>query len=155
VQRWRCIFRQRGSGVCLPSCWLSLTVISKMSTSFRLTMLHILRRYSTNTPKRTPLPPKLSELTSKDAVEQARRWVDEFSSSTPSTSLRDTVELSFSRSSGPGGQVGYDFVTTLHLALATYHFNEGHISKEIHGYQFGRIRWKGARVIQKILHVVV
>ncbi|KLO13071.1 hypothetical protein SCHPADRAFT_386961 [Schizopora paradoxa] len=75
-----------------------------------LSILYLLRNcrpYSTKSFGRVPLPPNISELSSNEAVTQARRWVDEFASATALMSLREAVEMTFSRSSGPGGQVKY------------------------------------------------
>ena len=55
------------------------------------------RRVSSITP-----PPKLTKLTTPEENSAARAWIDKFKSQEIPKSL---VELTFSRSSGPGGQV--------------------------------------------------
>jgi hypothetical protein len=53
-----------------------------------------------------PVPPPLKLLETGDDMEQARTWIAEFGQgSIP----RTAVELTFSRSSGPGGQVSWLF----------------------------------------------
>lgn len=49
-----------------------------------------------------PIPPTLSSLESKTDTANAREWLNAFMSATVP---RNLVELSFARSSGPGGQV--------------------------------------------------
>ncbi|KAF9007441.1 RF-1 domain-containing protein [Cyathus striatus] len=58
------------------------------------------RLYSTPTP---PIPPSLPSLTTPEETSQAREWTNAFKSF-QATNLKNQVELSFSRSSGPGGQ---------------------------------------------------
>jgi protein subunit release factor B len=47
-------------------------------------------------------PPQLKTLECREDMDVARRWVEEFKKESVPKSL---VEISFSRSSGPGGQV--------------------------------------------------
>ncbi len=101
--RWRCFFRRR------PSHFFQSSKLANASSLAKMSFLQLFRRYSTRSLKQMPLPPSVAELSSKEAVTQARRWVNEFSS--PSISLRDAVDLSFSRSSGPGGQVRCILIT--------------------------------------------
>ena len=49
-----------------------------------------------------PIPPALFELKNKGEIAGAREWLNAFRNSTVP---RNLVELSFARSSGPGGQV--------------------------------------------------
>jgi hypothetical protein len=49
-----------------------------------------------------PIPPALSNLENKADIAGAREWLNAFRSATVP---RNLVELSFARSSGPGGQV--------------------------------------------------
>ena len=51
---------------------------------------------------KSSFPPKLSKLETQDDMNQARTWIKDFESQ---EITRDLVELSFARSSGPGGQV--------------------------------------------------
>lgn len=62
-----------------------------------------LRAFHANAPRLSlPLPPVLSSLETKTDTAGAREWLDAFrTASLP----RNIVELSFARSSGPGGQV--------------------------------------------------
>lgn len=60
------------------------------------------RPYAKPTTGTLPLPPPLSSLTNSDESNEARRWIAKFKSE---SITRGSVELSFSRSSGPGGQV--------------------------------------------------
>lgn len=49
-----------------------------------------------------PIPPDLPSLRTNDDKDQARSWIEQFKSYTIPKSL---VDMTFSRSSGPGGQV--------------------------------------------------
>lgn len=56
-----------------------------------------------STPPPLPTPPAFSELNTEQENAAASAWVKAFSEA-PTGISRDMVELSFSRSSGPGGQ---------------------------------------------------
>ena len=58
------------------------------------------------TPPPLPTPPALSELHNEKENAAAEAWVKAFSEA-PTGITRDMVELSFSRSSGPGGQARF------------------------------------------------
>ncbi|TFK73296.1 hypothetical protein BDN72DRAFT_761986 [Pluteus cervinus] len=56
---------------------------------------------TTTAPHNLPTPPRILSLESREDTEQAKAWIDKFKTA---TLPRGVVELSFSRSSGPGGQ---------------------------------------------------
>lgn len=67
--------------------------------------LNALRRSFAIGPKSSlPAPPLLEEINSSEEMSQARTWAEKFRAAAVP---RETVQLSFSRSSGPGGQVRY------------------------------------------------
>lgn len=69
-----------------------------------------------HTNRALPLPPQLPSLETPADNQQARAWVARFKAeSVP----KDLVELTFSRSSGPGGQVA--FVPALDVVPLTRH----------------------------------
>ena len=49
-----------------------------------------------------PKPPNISKLVTEEDTEEARTWVTQFANAKVP---KESVEFSFSRSSGPGGQV--------------------------------------------------
>lgn len=69
----------------------------------RALIAHRLRAFHAN-PRllSLPIPPALSNLANKADISGAREWLNAFRSATVP---RNLVELSFARSSGPGGQV--------------------------------------------------
>jgi len=70
---------------------------SRASTTFRL------RAFHANAPRLSlPIPPALSSLETKADTAGARGWLNAFRDAPVPG---DLVELSFARSSGPGGQV--------------------------------------------------
>ena len=64
--------------------------------------LVINRGIRTSTNEVLPSPPSLSSLTTSQETQEARRWIEKFKDT---TIPKDVVEFTFSRSSGPGGQV--------------------------------------------------
>ena len=68
-----------------------------------------------------PLPPPFSSLANSDESNEARKWIAMFKSESIS---RGSVEFSFSRSSGPGGQVcstcSYRFVIYDRMRIGFY-----------------------------------
>ena len=70
-----------------------------ISSSFKVLLFPSIRSVSNST---LPKPPKLPEPLGLENMSSARDWIEKFrSSSIP----REAVQLSFARSSGPGGQV--------------------------------------------------
>lgn len=70
---------------------------------FRISLLFLSRKLHGNeTQPRLPKPPNISELVTERDTEEAQAWATQFVNiKVP----KDVVEFSFSRSSGPGGQV--------------------------------------------------
>ena len=57
-------------------------------------------------PSTLPEPPPIAQLVTEQDNAEASDWIAEFTA--PNMRVpRDLVELTFSRSSGPGGQVGF------------------------------------------------
>lgn len=76
---------------------MSLVALLRRSVSLKGPAF-TLCRYSSS----LPTPPNLSVLDTPEDTEKARTWISEFEGvSIP----RNSVELQFARSSGPGGQV--------------------------------------------------
>ena len=91
-------FRTQHSGLQLMLQVLGSTRLILKSTHINQ---YVLTRAKSTTDT-LPLPPPLSSLTNSDESNEARKWIAMFKSE---SILRGSVELSFSRSSGPGGQV--------------------------------------------------
>jgi hypothetical protein len=62
----------------------------------------VIRRTYSNSNNSLPAAPQFATLASPEHINEARSWISSFRSR---SIARGAVELSFSRSSGPGGQV--------------------------------------------------
>lgn len=96
--------RRRGRSVRSDGAWFGASGVHPMLALLRTRRLLapyalplLLRCVST-----VPTPPALKTLVSPEDMDEARRWVERFERTGVPKSL---VEVTFSRSSGPGGQV--------------------------------------------------
>lgn len=79
---------------------VSLEYLSPFRASPRIS------RFLSDSPSAVPHAPRLSALTTPSETNEARKWIEKFQSQ---SIQRGAVELSFSRSSGPGGQVRREY----------------------------------------------
>lgn len=71
---------------------------------FRLSVYRIIVKTATRHSSTLPKPPQLAELSTPEEMQTARTWIQAFEKLSPDAIPRDSLQISYSRSSGPGGQ---------------------------------------------------
>ena len=136
AERWRsdiCEFK-RGSGHAglaenqIPRLFVALMPVLAFGTSwtrsclkFHKSLISLSRNFHGNEARPgLPKPPIISKLVTEQDTEEARTWVTQFVNvKVP----KETVEFSFSRSSGPGGQVNSITIWNCFVELAFDYMN--------------------------------